>query len=442
MLKHLLWPIDYVIDTGYAIPLFLFNTFFTRFLLPPYQHPGPIYHLSGFTHHLLYFYKSYYVSMGPNDTRKRVAEDDHDTELSKTRRKTGDTPEASAIPTPARAHRDCVKDLDFFRPDGDCVIAIDNTLFKIHRYLLTRDSSVFADTFALPTDASLGEPDSMSEENPLVLTDNIDDFRALCWALYALPTEFQEYQCKTERIVDLSRIISLLATANKYQFASYEKWALDILIKHTDLPLRKKALHDLTVAVLERLLRLSVVCESSILRHNVEDLWTRTLHEAKPEDSSARIALDVGEQLNLREFQGKVYYQLAAEMERQRRLSGLPICTPLEHNLSPEQNARLFRGVWSVGQFVNVVIRDLINPASPPMEDIDCYEEHHKTICRPQWQPFMAKALRKLTSLDPLKALETMVIATSSSHFCCHSFFYDREEQLRDALEDYFLGRK
>ncbi|CAA7262837.1 unnamed protein product [Cyclocybe aegerita] len=376
--------------------------------------------------------------MSSCDTSKRTVEDDHDPELSRTRRRTGDTPEASTIP--ARSRRDCVKDPDFFRPDGDCVISIDATLFKIHRYLLIRNSSVFANIFTLPTDASLEDPDSVSEENPLVLTDDIADFRALCWALYALPTEFQEYQYKTMRIVDLSRIVSLLAIANKYQFASYEKWSLEILIKHKDAPLDPHATEGLPSALLERLLRLSVICEAPALQENVQDMWIEVLRARNSEDGSARIALDVGEQLNLRQFQGRVYYQLSAEMERQRRASGLSVYHPPEQNLSPEQQMCLFRGSWSVGQYVNGVMKDLINPAFPRFDDIDCDEKEHRKTCRPQWQPIMAKALRKLTSLDPLEALGTMVSATDSLPFCLYSFFASREEELRSELENHFLG--
>lgn len=47
--------------------------------------------------------------------------------------------------------------------------------------MLQRDTSMFFDMFEFGTEAGI------SEENPLILRDDtVDDFRALCWVLYAL----------------------------------------------------------------------------------------------------------------------------------------------------------------------------------------------------------------------------------------------------------------
>jgi len=98
-----------------------------------------------------------------------------------------------------------IHDKEFFFEDGNCVILAESTLFKvfqlfdlsrvpqrcsylmtthqIHRFLLARDCSAFTNMFTLPS----GEhcPNSTTESEPLVLPDSLEDFRALCWALYA-----------------------------------------------------------------------------------------------------------------------------------------------------------------------------------------------------------------------------------------------------------------
>jgi len=55
---------------------------------------------------------------------------------------------------------------------------------QIHRYRLASDGSAFGSMFTLPSGEKC--PNSTTEDEPLILQDSIDEFRALCWALYAL----------------------------------------------------------------------------------------------------------------------------------------------------------------------------------------------------------------------------------------------------------------
>lgn len=101
-----------------------------------------------------------------------------------------------------------IRDPEYYREDGDCIILVQNVLFKVfstasmsplelsakyetqlHRFLLTRDSPVFHDMFSLPHSSSLDElagVQGMSDENPIVFHDDLKKVRALCWGLYAL----------------------------------------------------------------------------------------------------------------------------------------------------------------------------------------------------------------------------------------------------------------
>lgn len=55
---------------------------------------------------------------------------------------------------------------------------------QINRFVLARDGSTFEGMFTLPKN---NEPvQGSSDDNPIVLYDDTNDFRALCWALYAL----------------------------------------------------------------------------------------------------------------------------------------------------------------------------------------------------------------------------------------------------------------
>ncbi|KAF7364778.1 BTB domain-containing protein [Mycena venus] len=82
-----------------------------------------------------------------------------------------------------------VNDDKYFFDDGDCMFIVGGFLFKLHRLFLSRDpESVFRDMFRIPQ----GSTTAGNELDPIPLTeDSADDFRALCWALYALPGEIQ-----------------------------------------------------------------------------------------------------------------------------------------------------------------------------------------------------------------------------------------------------------
>ncbi|KAF9481107.1 hypothetical protein BDN70DRAFT_876709 [Pholiota conissans] len=60
-------------------------------------------------------------------------------------------------------------DENYYREDGDAVIRVENVLFKIHRYLLVRDSSVFADMFNMPQGDSATI--AATNESPIRLYD-------------------------------------------------------------------------------------------------------------------------------------------------------------------------------------------------------------------------------------------------------------------------------
>ncbi|KXN80631.1 hypothetical protein AN958_09274 [Leucoagaricus sp. SymC.cos] len=45
------------------------------------------------------------------------------------------------------------RDTDYYFEKGDCIIRAENCLFKIHRFLLERDSPIFQDLFSLPQSA-------------------------------------------------------------------------------------------------------------------------------------------------------------------------------------------------------------------------------------------------------------------------------------------------
>lgn len=59
-------------------------------------------------------------------------------------------------------------------------------LLQIHKAFLARDESMFIDMFRIPEPPSPNLQNN-TDEDPLILhNDTADQFRALCWVLYAL----------------------------------------------------------------------------------------------------------------------------------------------------------------------------------------------------------------------------------------------------------------
>lgn len=111
-----------------------------------------------------------------------------------------DGAEVTLIEEPASVK--IVRDPVYYNPSGDCKILVEDTLFcvcsqpthifflltlvfQIHRFLLERDSATFQTMFQLPQGAHA--PQGSTDEDPIFLMgDTVAQFRALCWALYAL----------------------------------------------------------------------------------------------------------------------------------------------------------------------------------------------------------------------------------------------------------------
>jgi len=124
-------------------------------------------------------------------------------------------------PQPPVDRSQLARDADFFcseEPnDGFCVFQVENTLFKVHRVLLTREPSAFRDMFCLPQPKN---ESSGTENSPVALTDTVHQFKDFLWAVYApAPELYSESR--------LDRLLNVLELANKYCFSSLESWIVD-----------------------------------------------------------------------------------------------------------------------------------------------------------------------------------------------------------------------
>ncbi|KAF7987056.1 hypothetical protein HWV62_195 [Athelia sp. TMB] len=121
------------------------------------------------------------------------------------------------------------RDATYYLLDGSCVLLVENTLFNVHRTILSKDASSFRDMFSLPQALTSDSfpSDGASDVNPIVLTgDTPAQFRNFLWALYAMPHELMVVH--TPR-ADLVQLMDIAETSHKYSFKSLETWSLDAL---------------------------------------------------------------------------------------------------------------------------------------------------------------------------------------------------------------------
>ncbi|KAF7364779.1 BTB domain-containing protein [Mycena venus] len=122
-----------------------------------------------------------------------------------------------------------VKDDKYFFDDGDCLFLAEGILFKLHKWSLCRDpESMFRGMFAIPQG-----PQDMTVLDPIPLSDSAEEFRALCWAVYALPNEIHRQITRDSlsptRDANVKRLTDVAKMCHKYSLPAFESWALEMI---------------------------------------------------------------------------------------------------------------------------------------------------------------------------------------------------------------------
>jgi len=200
------------------------------------------------------------------------------------------------------------RDPTYYIADGNIVLQIENTLFKVHRSMLIKDKSTFDSMFSLDAYTQNTEDTSIpmnsegeSDENPIRLHgDKAEEFSALMWSLYSLPAEIafsMTFQANDLQLIHLARI------AHKYQFRSTEAWALSALTTYHS---NTNTAGSPSVQNLVQITELSILCDCKALLHAAVTKWKRLLGEGR----AVAVAIGVAERLNLRSLLGLAYYHM------------------------------------------------------------------------------------------------------------------------------------
>ncbi|KAF9013174.1 hypothetical protein BDQ17DRAFT_1342923, partial [Cyathus striatus] len=194
-----------------------------------------------------------------------------------------------------------LRDSDYYFPDGNVIFKVEDTLFKVHKSILSKDSTFFKDLFSVPQPETSDE--GSTDDNPIPLSgDTAKEFHALLWSLYALPAEIfnESNQPNAERFGDIA------CMAHKYQFSSTEEWAAGRLKCKVDQWQAGKTTFTANQAV--QVTKAAVLCKSIApdLYENLIRAWKKAIVA----DERLSLAIDVGEKYGIVEIEGLAYYRM------------------------------------------------------------------------------------------------------------------------------------
>ncbi|KAH9177505.1 hypothetical protein EDB89DRAFT_1844593 [Lactarius sanguifluus] len=118
----------------------------------------------------------------------------------------------------------------YFFHDGDIIIRVEDSVFRIHRFFLTRESKHFRAMFM--TNVPSRDPPGTSESNPLVLKDATSEaFADFLWVFYN-----HEYSVYSATLEKWKRILAL---AQEWGFIQVERLCVRELENLTIPPVEK-----------------------------------------------------------------------------------------------------------------------------------------------------------------------------------------------------------
>jgi len=362
-----------------------------------------------------------------------------------------------SIPGPSR-------DPTYYISDGNSVLLVENTLFKVHRSTLTKDKSAFETMFQLSSETDSSRSDSSmtvaqegeNDDNPIRLQgDTAEEFRALLWALYALP---HELMLATGPDANCVQLVHLARISHKYQFRSIETWALGVLNSYFNLnptafdtlpssipptlPNPNNHTTEPSTPSLVQVTELAALCERADLLAMAVARWKRQIGEGK----DLALAIGMGERFNLKPVLGLAYYHLMLKGRQH---------WDTESSLSREQRIRLLSGYYSLGKLWDVL------SGQPPVitHSARCTSQQR---CTKAWGALWKASLDTSSIIIPslpredvltrLMLAEAMVKALVESQIpsqgflegiphCKESALYAttmRVREIKDSLADYF----
>ncbi|KAJ7109553.1 hypothetical protein C8R43DRAFT_1139659 [Mycena crocata] len=321
--------------------------------------------------------------MSQNLRRGRSDSDCSNSDRPHCRQRVEDAPED---PTPI------TRDPLFYKESGDCILQVENYLFKIHRYHLLRgDASVFSDMFLLPS----GDRPSQgsSDTDPIVLSgDTAERVHAFLSIAYAEPLEFQVSETGPER---LPTLIHCAHFALKYNITPLLMAALKAITYVID---PKPALDPKLYMLLLELAKLcgAVNVDNTYttykykLEFAVEWAWITQLC-VMGEFKELSEVMDVGERYGLRLLLAYSCFYYSEKMDQGPDPKATGIIPPFRDHpwLKPAHRLRILSGAWSLQRAWDNFAST--PPAFPPGHV--CSRPNHEAACVKHWETIWRQAV-------------------------------------------------
>ncbi|KAJ7474726.1 hypothetical protein FB451DRAFT_1246439 [Mycena latifolia] len=236
------------------------------------------------------------------------------------------------------------RDEKYYRPDGDCIIRVENTLFKIHRYHLSEDSSIFRSMFGLPAGTTPSE--GQNDRNPIVLSgDTPTQFRAFLSFSYSNPNQLQINRMS---VADVERIVNMVPFAHKYLLNECLLWALESL--------ERVLIHSAALVPADQysmILEATSLCTS--LHAPICDRICGLLKRqwvAHIQSNSLAVgpALDIADRFNLRSFLVELYCIVLDKLANTPELEAVAAADGPLAGISSTHKLRIFSGSWALSR--------------------------------------------------------------------------------------------
>ncbi|KAF9451135.1 hypothetical protein P691DRAFT_757610 [Macrolepiota fuliginosa MF-IS2] len=334
------------------------------------------------------------------------------------------------------------RDQAYYFLDGSCVIQVQDHLFRVHRSLLERDSSFFQTVFSLPQATSVAEGRGGGEEgdaivaleghsdgHPIICQDSVDDFRALCWALYARPKDIIAQQ--KWLTVDIPRLIRIISMTHKYEYEHFEDWSWETLDAHSTTNADQFIPRCGGWVHVQKLLILCYQSGRLPFAQRLENEWLNIIRTSDASESRIAFdaALDAAEGSSyLRRFHGKAYY---AYLKGIRIFQQGPVMSIANSDgyvdlggpstFNEPRRIHLCQGFWSLAR-----LRSKLYTA-PKIDDNPSCNKHTKE-CKRGWEAWWNEA-SKSASNDPGEFIQGMVSKLSGNS----SMTYKNKDGARSA---------
>ncbi|KAJ7642255.1 hypothetical protein FB45DRAFT_902105 [Roridomyces roridus] len=321
------------------------------------------------------------------------------------------------------------RDPTFYYASGDCIICVEQTLFKIHRFQLTTNSPVFDSLFSLP----LGELalEGSSDELPIELHgDTAFDFRSLLKYIYASVIHTQVHSISAS---ELPHVIAVARLAHKYEMESWQTWAFLVFSFHYKNPTVSKQLSPSDIATIYK------VCDKTqwlTLRTDITDLW---LQRIQSDSTLLSVALDAAEAHSDKSFLTRLY---ALHLARTHTLSTLHNPVPFPTDGIPLVHLnRMLTGHWSLS--TSYAQLRASPPPFPPYLVYCSVSDHEECLVswKSSWEQALAKAEREhpLCAMDARMEKVKRALVDGVSRWTCYDAFVGNGEPIQRVMEDFKL---